>query len=61
MNKILIILLIFLLRNLAKLVTNFFDKEKYELHYENFQIYLRLGLKLEKKDITYKNSSIHND
>ena len=61
MNKILIILLIFLLRNLAKLVNNFFDKEKYELHYENFQIYLRLGLKLEKKDIAYKNSSIHND
>ena len=30
-----------------KLVLNFFDKEKYELHYENLQIYLRLGLKLK--------------
>ena len=28
-----------------KLVPNFFDKENYVLHYENLQLYLRLGLK----------------
>ena len=28
---------------------NFFDKEKYALHYENLKLYLRLGLKLKKK------------
>ena len=33
--------------NVKKLVPNFFDKEKYVLHYENLQIYLRLGLKLK--------------
>ena len=27
-----------------KLVTDFFDKEKYELYYHNLQLYLRLGL-----------------
>ena len=27
---------------------NLFDKKKYVLHYENLQIYLRLGLKLKK-------------
>ena len=27
---------------------NFFDKKNYVLHYENFQLYLRLGLKLKK-------------
>ena len=27
---------------------NFFDKGKYVFHYENLQIYLRLGLKLKK-------------
>ena len=31
-----------------KLVPNFFDKEKYVIHYENSQLYLRLGLKLKK-------------
>ena len=31
-----------------KLVPNFFDKEKYELYYENLQLYSRLGLKLKK-------------
>ena len=30
------------------LPTNFFDKEKYVIHYENLQLYLRLGLKLKK-------------
>ena len=31
-----------------KLVPNFSDKEKYELHYKNLQLYLSLGLKLQK-------------
>ena len=31
--------------NVKKLVSNFFDKEKYGLHYENLQIYLRLRIK----------------
>ena len=31
-----------------KIVSNFFDKRKYVLHYENLQLYLRLGLKLKK-------------
>ena len=30
-----------------KLVPIFFDKGKYMLHYENLQLYLRLGLKLK--------------
>ena len=34
--------------NVKKLVPNFFDKEKYVLHYENLQLYLRLGLRLKK-------------
>ena len=28
---------------------NFFDEEKYVLHYENLQLYFRLELKLKKK------------
>ena len=32
--------------HVKKLVPNFFDKEKYVIHYENLQLYLRLGLKL---------------
>ena len=31
--------------NVKKLVSNFLDKEKYGLHYENLQIYLRLRIK----------------
>ena len=27
---------------------NLFDKEQYVIHYENIQLYLRLGLKLKK-------------
>ena len=30
-----------------KLVPNFFDKEKFVLHYENLKLYLILGLKLK--------------
>ena len=33
--------------NVKKLVPKFFDKEKYVLHYENLQLYLRLLLKLK--------------
>ena len=32
--------------NVKKLVPNFFDKGEYLVHYENLQLYLRLGLKL---------------
>ena len=31
-----------------KLVSNFIDKEKYVIHYENLKLYLSLGLKLQK-------------
>ena len=34
--------------NVKRLVPNFFDKEKYVLHYENLQLYLSLRLKLKK-------------
>ena len=34
--------------NVEKLVPNFFYKEKYVLHYENLQIYLKLGFELKK-------------
>ena len=33
--------------NIKKLVPNFFDKEKYVLHYENLQLYLSIWLKLK--------------
>ena len=45
--------------NVKRLLHNFFDKEKYELHYENLQLYLRVELKL-KNDIAYYNSVKHN-
>ena len=35
--------------NVKKLVPNLVDKEKYVIHYENLQFYLRLGLKLNIK------------
>ena len=31
-----------------KLVSNFFNKEKYVIYYEKLKLYLRLGLKLKK-------------
>ena len=34
--------------NVKKLVPNFFDKEMYVLHYQNLQLYMRIGLKLKK-------------
>ena len=34
--------------NAKNLVPNLFDKEKYVIHYENLQLYLRLGLKVKK-------------
>ena len=36
------------IRSIEELVPNFFDNGKYLLHYENFQLYLRLGLNLKK-------------
>ena len=34
--------------NVKRFVPNFFDKEKYELHHENLQLYLRIRSKLKK-------------
>ena len=34
--------------NVKKLVPNFFNKERYVIHYENLKLYLRPGLKLKK-------------
>ena len=48
------------IRNVKKFVPNFFDKEMYVLHYERFQLYLRIGLKL-KKYIAFQNSITHNN
>ena len=36
--------------NAKKLVPKLFDEEKYVIHYENVQLYLRLVLKLKKID-----------
>ena len=43
---------------LKKLVPNFFNKEKYILHYENLQLYSRLGLKLKKNTLRISIQSI---
>ena len=45
--------------NAKKLVPNLFDKEKYVIHYENLQFYLRLGLKLKKIDRILEFSQSH--
>ena len=34
-----------LISNVKKLVPNFFDEEKYVLHYENLQLYTRIKTK----------------
>ena len=34
--------------NVKKLMPHFFDEEKYVIHYENSQLYLRLALKIKK-------------
>ena len=34
--------------NVKELVLNFFDKEKYVLHYEKLQLYLKVGSKRRK-------------
>ena len=44
----------FPISNVIKLVPNFFHKVNYVLHYENLQVYLRLGMKL-KKYIAYQD------
>ena len=44
----LLIFIIFLLLFLKSWCLIFFDKEKYVLHYENLQLYLRLGRKLKE-------------
>ena len=44
----LLIFIIFLLLFLESWCLIFFDKEKYVLHYENLQLYLRLGRKLKE-------------
>ena len=33
---------------IEKIVTNFFDQEKYVIHYENLHFFLILGLKLKR-------------
>ena len=44
--------------NIQKLVSNFFDKEKYVFPFENLQLYLRLGLKLKKNTSRIRIQSI---
>ena len=41
-----------------KLVPNFFNWEKYVLHYENVKLHLRLGLKLKKNTLHLRIQSI---
>ena len=45
--------------NVKELVLNFFDKEKYVLHYEKLQLYLKAGPKC-RKYIIYQNSINQN-
>ena len=45
--------------NIKKLVLNIFDKEKYVLHYENFQFYLKGGLKFKKIHRVFQFKKIH--
>ena len=35
---------------------NFFDKEKYMIHYENLKLHLRLGLKMKKYILEFNQS-----
>ena len=44
--------------NVKKLVPNFFDKEKYVIHYENLQLYWKPGLKLKKNTSRIRTQSI---
>ena len=44
--------------DVKKLVSNCFDKEKYVIHYENLQLYFRLGLKLKKNTLCIRIQSI---
>ena len=44
--------------NVKKLVPNYFDKEVYVFHYENLELFLRLGLKLKKKTSRVRIQSI---
>ena len=44
--------------NVKNLEPNFFDKEKYVLHYENLELYLRLRLKLKKNTSHIRIQSI---
>ena len=46
------------LGNVIKLVPQFSDKEKCMLHYENLQLYLRLGLKLRENTSRIRIQSI---
>ena len=43
--------------SIKKSVPNFFDKEKYVIYYENWQLCLRLGLKLTIHDVLEFNHS----
>ena len=47
-----------LLSNVKKLVPRFFDKERYVVHYENLQRYLRLGLKVKKNTSRIRIQSV---
>ena len=44
--------------NVKKLVPNYFDKEVYVFHYENLELFLRLGLKLKKRTSRVRIQSI---